>query len=60
VEFEWDPVKDRENQEKHGVAFEDAVLALRFSRTRDRVRIFGAGYWREGRTIHEQANRFRR
>jgi uncharacterized DUF497 family protein len=94
VEFEWDPAKDRENQDKHGVSFEDAVLAwldlrrvtradrkhsgpkeqryflfgevsgrvltVRFSRRGDKVRILGAGYWREGRTIHEEANRFRR
>jgi uncharacterized DUF497 family protein len=24
VEFEWDPQKDRENQLKHGIAFEEA------------------------------------
>lgn len=24
MEFEWDPEKDRENQVKHGVAFEEA------------------------------------
>ena len=94
MEFEWDPAKDRENQQKHGVSFEDAVLAwldprrvtradrkhsspkeqryflfgevsgsvltVRFSRREEKVRILGAGYWREGRTIYEQANRFRR
>ena len=94
MKFEWDPVKDRENQQKHGVSFDDAVLAwldpwrvtradrkhsgpteqryflfgevsgrvltVRFSRRGEKVRIIGAGYWREGRTIYEQANAFRR
>gem|GEM_PF-5439355 len=23
MQFEWDPVKDRGNQEKHGLAFEE-------------------------------------
>ena len=26
--FEWDPIKDQENQEKHGVAFAMAQLAF--------------------------------
>ena len=26
--FDWDPVKDEENQRKHGVAFAEAVLAF--------------------------------
>jgi uncharacterized DUF497 family protein len=25
IRFEWDPVKARTNQRKHGVAFEDAM-----------------------------------
>jgi uncharacterized DUF497 family protein len=28
VGFEWDPNKDRENQQKHGVAFVDAQYAF--------------------------------
>ncbi len=24
IKFEWDPVKDKKNQEKHGVSFEEA------------------------------------
>ena len=28
VEFEWDPEKDRSNQEKHGVAFVEASTAF--------------------------------
>jgi uncharacterized DUF497 family protein len=30
--FEWDPLKDQENQEKHGVAFAVAQLAFADSR----------------------------
>ncbi len=26
MEFEWDPVKDKSNSKKHGVAFSDAAL----------------------------------
>ena len=26
MEFEWDPVKDKTNNKKHGVAFSDAAL----------------------------------
>jgi uncharacterized DUF497 family protein len=36
------------------------VLTVRFTRRGETVRIMGAGYWREGRMIYEQANRFRR
>lgn len=32
VRFEWDPGKDQENQEKHGVAFAVAQLAFADSR----------------------------
>jgi uncharacterized DUF497 family protein len=32
VQFEWDPDKDQENQEKHGVAFAVAQLAFADSR----------------------------
>lgn len=87
--FEWDSVKDLENQLKHGVSFELAqrafedenrillpdrnhslveerwfclglvdsrVLAVRFTYRRERIRIIGAGFWRRGRKIYEQAN----
>ncbi|MGA2973946.1 MAG: BrnT family toxin [Spirochaetia bacterium] len=27
MDFEWDPLKDRENQQKHGVSFAEAVRA---------------------------------
>ena len=87
--FEWDPIKDQENQEKHGVAFamaqlafadarrvvaqdlshsstekryycfgrvDGGVLTVRFTYRDDAVRIFGAGYWRRGKTIYEREN----
>ena len=94
MNFEWDPLKDRENQQKHGVSFAEAarawldprrvtrsdrrhssrreqrlfllgqvtggVLTVRFTRRGETVRIIGAGYWREGKVIYEQANQFRR
>ena len=28
AQFDWDPIKDEENQRKHGVAFSEAVLAF--------------------------------
>ncbi len=94
MNFEWDPLKDLENQQKHGVGFaeavrawldprrvtradrkhssrqeqryfllgqvSDGVLTVRYMRRGETVRIIGAGYWRDGRTIYEEANRFRR
>jgi uncharacterized DUF497 family protein len=89
--FEWDEAKNRENQGKHGVSFEDAqhafrdalrviavdknhshgetryycfgldkarqgILTVRFTYRAHRIRIIGAGYWRKGRRIYEQAN----
>ena len=32
------------------------VLTVRFTYRNNRIRIFGAGYWRKGRKIYEQAN----
>jgi uncharacterized DUF497 family protein len=32
------------------------VLTVRFTCREDRIRIFGAGYWREGRKRYEEAN----
>ena len=89
--FEWDPLKDRANRAKHGVAFSLAqraffdprrviaedlshssgaeqryfcfgmvgggVMTVRFTWREGRIRIFGAGYWRKGKTIYEQQNR---
>jgi hypothetical protein len=87
MDFEWDEDKNLANIEKHGVSFEEAVLAfldpnrkirfntkhsavemryyclgmvdgriltVRFIIRDGKVRIIGAGYWREGRKIYEQ------
>lgn len=91
--FEWDPVKDAENQFKHGVSFAVAqlafadtrrvivadaahsrteqryfclgevaggVLSVRFTYRSGVIRIFGAGYWRKGRSIYERENKIHR
>ncbi len=33
------------------------VMTVRFTFRDGRIRIFGAGYWRKGKTIYEQQNR---
>ena len=35
---------------------EGAVVTVRFTWRNQKVRIFGAGYWRKGRAIYEKAN----
>ena len=37
----------------------DAILTVRFTRRRERVRIIGAGYWRKGKQIYETQSRLR-
>ncbi|WP_133511182.1 BrnT family toxin [Candidatus Thiosymbion oneisti] len=32
------------------------VLTVRFTYRKNRIRIFGAGYWRKGKQVYEQAN----
>ena len=34
----------------------DAVITVRFTWRNGKIRIFGAGYWRKGKTIYEKAN----
>ena len=36
---------------------EGGVMTVRFTYRENRIRIFGAGYWRKGKTIYEQQNR---
>ena len=36
---------------------DNGVMTVRFTRRDGRIRIFGAGYWRKGKTIYEQQNR---
>ncbi len=84
--FEWDENKNRENQAKHRVSFEEAqfafadpnlivlkdvrhstreetryfgvgrvetgILTVRFTYRANRIRIFGAGYWRKYRALY--------
>jgi len=33
------------------------IMTVRFTWRDGRIRIFGAGYWRKGKTIYEQQNR---
>jgi hypothetical protein len=87
--FEWDALKDADNQAKHGVPFalaqyafadpgrviaEDSahsntepryfcfgrvgegILTVRFTYRSGVIRIFGAGYWRKGKSIYEREN----
>lgn len=35
---------------------EGGVMTVRFTWRNGRIRIFGAGYWRKGKTIYEQQN----
>lgn len=35
---------------------ESGVLTVRFTYREGAIRIFGAGYWRKGKTIYEQQN----
>ena len=55
--FEWDPAKDRENQKKHGVAFElaqyafadsDRVIAEDLSHSQEEQRYFCFGQVGDG------------
>ena len=57
MKFEWDPHKDRENQQKHGVPFEvaqyafadpDRVIAEDLSHSQDEKRFFCFGIVGEG------------
>jgi uncharacterized protein len=35
---------------------DDAIMTVRFTWRSEKIRIFGAGYWRKGRAIYEKAN----
>ena len=35
---------------------EDTVMTVRFTWRNRKIRIFGAGYWRKGKSIYEKAN----
>ena len=34
----------------------DDIMTVRFTYRSDKIRIFGAGYWRKGKRIYEQEN----
>ena len=36
---------------------EGAVMTVRFTWRNRKIRIFGAGYWRKGKAVYEEANR---
>ncbi|MFO7558244.1 MAG: BrnT family toxin [Desulfobacterales bacterium] len=88
-DFDWDANKDKLNQEKHGVSFalaqlalldpdrviledldhgddekryyclgmvSDGIMTVRFTYRKNKIRIFGAGYWRKGKKIYEREN----
>lgn len=38
-------------------AIDGEVLTVRFTWRENRIRIFGAGYWRKGKQIYEKENR---
>jgi hypothetical protein len=91
INFEWDVLKNKQNQIKHEIGFElaqyafndpkrviawdnkhstkdeqrffcygmveDAIITVRFTLRNDRIRIFGAGYWREGRKRYYEKNK---
>ena len=88
--FEWDYYKNRVNQKKHNISFEEAQFAfqdsnriivedithstvketrylcigkigdkictVRFTYRANTIRIFGAGYWRQGKKRYEKEN----
>ena len=35
----------------------EGILTVRFTHRKDRIRIFGAGYWRKGKAIYEKENK---
>jgi len=90
VDFEWDPLKNIANQQKHKVSFEDAqyafadlnrifaedhthksketryycfgnvngeIMTVRFTYRNNKIRIFGAGYWRKGKKVYEETHK---
>jgi len=36
---------------------DDAILTVRFTYRNEKIRIFGAGYWRKGKKIYERENK---
>lgn len=38
-------------------AVDEDIITVRFTLRNGKIRIFGAGYWRKGKQVHEQENR---
>lgn len=38
-----------------GKTTDEAIMTVRFTYRNNKIRIFGAGYWRKGKKIYEQA-----
>jgi len=38
----------------------DGILTVRFTHRENRIRIFGAGYWRKGKSLYEKENKIHR
>ena len=36
---------------------EDGILTVRFTYRENKIRIYGAGYWRKGRKVYEKQNK---
>ncbi len=45
--FEWDKSKNINND----------IITVRFTYRGKKIRIFGAGFWREGKKIYEKENK---
>ena len=56
-------IKDKKHSKKEERFFcigndGDGILTVRFTMRNGNIRIFGAGYWREGRDIYEQKKNY--
>jgi len=54
---------DHSKKEKRYYCFgkvKGGVLTIRFTYRENRIRIFGAGFWRKGKKIYEEKNRIHR
>jgi len=48
-------LKDLTHSDDIGKA-DDGILTVRFTYRNNKIRIFGAGYWRKGKKIYEKEN----
>ncbi len=55
--------KSHSGREKRYYCFgkvESGIMTVRFTYRKNIIRIFGAGYWREGRKVYEKKNKIHR